>query len=171
MQFFLVLLFHLLPVEPVLASPPSCDAAHPADLAAFADLAEIEEAAGIPDNRRGILAAVWCIESRWTPAGTEPGRGDSGRAWGPMQMHPEHAVACGANPRALNTDDDPRLSLAFSGECWLKRVSALLPRAKQRCPEAAWDVAEAMVSSPFYRWRCRARTSHVKLLEAWQEAD
>ena len=151
------------------ATAPACAGGYPADRAALVDLAEIEEEAGVPESRRGILAAVWCVEWRWRPAGKPGPRGDRGRAVGPMQLHAENAMRCGADHRLFNTPDDPRLDLAFSGRCWLQRVGELMrKRALERCPGSAWDVAEAMVSSPFYRWRCSARTSHVELLERWQ---
>lgn len=134
-------------------------------------LLRMEDASGIvPKNRRGLLLAVWCIESSF---GTTDLVGDNGRAIGPMQIHPENAAYCVGRRDSWNATsawalkNTPRDDLAFSGRCWLERINALLPKATALCPRSAFDVAEAMLSSNGYRWGCWAQSSHVKMASTW----
>lgn len=148
----------------VTASPvPESCAGRSVDRDAIAALMTIEEELGVPRERRGILAAVWCVESAWTPS-AEPLYGDRGRALGPLQFHLPLWRMCGLH-------DDARIYLLGSARCWLYHVERLLPKAFALCgPKRAFDVAEAMVSAPArYGWRCDARSKHVRLLAAWQK--
>lgn len=145
---------------------PKCGNVVP-DPIALEMLERIEEEAGVPDNRRGILAAIWCVESRWTPSGTAL-VGDAGRAVGPFQFHIPVMLPCLPPGYAGH---DPRPELEFSARCWLKRVADLTPRAEALCGKRrAFDVAEALVSAPgrYAAKLCEAKTRHVKLLEVWQ---
>lgn len=143
---------------------PTC-AGRPMDPATWVDLAELEAAYDVPGHRRGILAAVWCVESRWAPP--EPVQvGDGGLAVGPMQIHPPHVARCSPG----HHDADPRTDLLWSARCWLTRVEQIMAKARYRCPgRQAWDVAEAMLSNPqLYAWKCDARSAHVRLLDQWR---
>lgn len=146
---------------------PTCPGGHPADGAALAELADIEVQTGVPENRRGILAAVWCVETAWAPV--EPVRvGDGGNAIGPMQIHALHVPRCVAPD---HDGSDPRPGLLWSARCWLTRIAQILPKARVYCrsERQAWDVAEAMLSDPReYAWRCDSRSLHVRLLEEWR---
>ncbi len=119
--------------------------------------------------RRGILAAIWCVESRWAPSGSAVG-GDwvtlpdgrrHARALGPLQFHVAWTRACGMK-------DAERVDLYRSARCWLHHVNKLLPKAARKCgAERAFDVAEATVASGAWRW-CGAQTGHVRKLLEWR---
>ena len=127
-----------------------------------------EEALGVPVEARGILGAVWCIESamRIEAAGGGLIRGDwrdgLAMAHGPVQMWPWMREWCGLTDDGV---DDLWASMA----CYWRRVEDRLGKAGE-C-EQKWRVAEALTANgPRYQTLgCKAESSHWRELERWRE--
>jgi hypothetical protein len=126
-----------------------------------------EDLLGVPDEARGILGAVWCIEAamRTQSADGEAIRGDwqDGRAMahGPAQLWPWHRAWCGLTEAGA---DDVFAALG----CYWQRVVDRHPKAS-RCADA-WRVAEALTANgPRYqREGCRAESKHWRELMRWR---
>lgn len=138
-------------------------------------LLRYEVVLGVPESARYLLPATACIES-----GLQPSRslfGDNGRALGPMQLHWPWAAFCmdrrthrsPADWRAVMLHGDFRGSLAFSARCWVAATERNLARAAP-CGDAAYVVAEAIVSRAPHPLNCNARTAHARLAEVWRAA-
>lgn len=149
MFWFLIMFGFSTPVERAL---DACPYGRGADPWAVQQLLEIEEEAGIPARARGILPAVWCVEASMR---TSPHlRGDDGEAWGPMQEHGWLRRWC----NGTNADD-----LYEAARCYMERIVVAEPKARKKCPEDSWQVAENSVANfPRYKWRCKARSEHWK---------
>jgi len=132
-------------------------------------LVRLEDQLGVPAEARGLLPAVWCIESAFRPA--ERLYGDVGRALGPAQFHEPHAKTCMGDYRVRGKDW--RADFVFSARCWITLVNRNLAKAAERCGSAkAWQVAEAVVSNVVrYGWRCDSRSSHWRLAERFREVE
>ncbi len=128
---------------------------------------------GVPESARYLLPATACIESALQPA--RGLFGDAGRALGPMQLHWPWAAFCmdrrthrsPADWRAVMGHGDFRGSLAFSARCWVAATERNLARAAP-CGDAAYVVAEAIVSRAPHPLNCNARTAHARLAEVWR---
>lgn len=126
-----------------------------------------ESLLGVPDEARGILGAVWCIEAamRTQSADGEAIRGDwqDGRAMahGPAQLWPWHRAWCGLSEAGA---DDVFASLG----CYWQRVIDRHAKAS-RCADA-WRVAEALTANgPKYQHHgCKAESKHWVELMRWQ---
>jgi hypothetical protein len=127
-----------------------------------------EEVLGVPDEARGILGAVWCVEAAMRSQAADGGaiRGDirDGRAMahGPVQMWPWMREWCGLTDGGV---DDLWASMA----CYWRRVEDRLGKAKG-CAEP-WRVAEALTANgPRYQSHgCKAESSHWRELMRWSE--
>lgn len=126
-----------------------------------------EELIGVPDEARGILGAVWCMEAamRTQSADGEAIRGDwqDGRAMahGPAQLWPWHRAWCGLTEAGA---DDVLAALG----CYWQRVVDRHPKAS-RCADA-WRVAEALTANgPKYQHHgCKAESKHWRELMRWR---
>lgn len=138
-------------------------------------LLRYEVVLGVPESARYLLPATACIESALQPARSL--FGDGGRSLGPMQLHWPWAAFCmdrrthrsPADWRAVMGHGDFRGSLAFSARCWVAATERNLARAAP-CGDAAYIVAEAIVSRAPHPLNCRARTAHARLAEVWRAA-
>ncbi len=128
-----------------------------------------EETLGVPDEARGILGAVWCIESamRVEAARGGPVRGDirNGRAMahGPAQLWPWHRAWCGLTDAGA---DDLFAALG----CYWQRVSERHEKRASGCAQS-WRVAEALTANgPRYAPQgCTAQSGHWRQRAAWEE--
>ncbi|MFO0745048.1 MAG: hypothetical protein U1F43_05135 [Myxococcota bacterium] len=154
-------------VESIIDRCPRAARVHIDPFAVLA-LVRLEEELGVPTEARGLLPAVWCIESAFRPA--ERLFGDMGAALGPAQFHEQLAAWCMGDYRVRGKDW--RGDFVFSARCWVAHVMRNLDRARARCgPDKAWQVAEAVVANPArYGWRCAASSEHWKLAETFRAA-
>lgn len=128
----------------------ACPWGEKADPFAVQELLHLEEQAGLPVAVQGILPATWCVEaSMRTP---ERLRGDHGEAWGPFQMHGWLRNLC----RGMDADN-----LFEAARCYLERVVNMEPKARTKCPNTSWIVAENVTANwPRYGWSCVAMSDH-----------
>lgn len=154
-------------VEVVLDRCPRATREHidPFDVLA---LVRLEAELGVPNDVRGLLPAVWCVESAFRPA--ERLYGDHGLALGPAQFHEQLAKWCMGDYRVHGKDW--RGDFVFSARCWVAHVARNVDRARSLCgPAKAWQVAEAAVANPArYGWRCNAASAHWKLADTFRAA-
>ena len=126
------------------------------------ELIRIERQTG---TRPGLLAATWCVEASMRTRTKDGGpvlgdwRGGVAMARGPFQLWPPHRRAC-------NLSDAHALELVPSAWCYAARIARVLPRARQRCPDAAERTAEAAIANiAKYRWSCTAGSKHWQLAQ------
>lgn len=154
-------------------------------------LLRIEERTGVPNKYRGILPAVFCIESG-LQSDTEDLLGDPivrsnqngneftyWRALGPAQFHIDSAYVCVSRDErtTIHNGIDWRSDFYFSAQCWIHRINNAILTAEQKCgKDKAWQVAEAAISNiKKYQWRCSTRdpqyskSSHWRLMEFWRD--
>lgn len=138
--------------SPVERALDACQYGQGADPWAVQQLLEIEEQAG---NVTGILPATWCVEaSMRTP---EKLRGDHGEAHGPMQLHGWLRNIC----RGMDVDD-----LLQAARCYMERIVAMEPKAREKCPNTWMVVAENVTANwPRYGWRCDVKSEHWRALQ------
>lgn len=152
-------------------------------------LLRIEEKTGVPSEHRGLLPAVFCIESGLQsdtedllgdPIAKKNDDGDEfihWRALGPAQFHTDNAYVCVSRHSRTTVYNgiDWRSDFYFSAQCWIHRIHNTLPRAQEKCGRMrAWMVAEAAIANVAkYKWRCESRdpqyskSLHWRLLEKW----
>lgn len=131
-------------------------------------LYRFEEVLGVPEEARGILGAVWCIEAamRIEAAGGGAIRGDirdgQAMAHGPVQMWPWMREWCGLTDAGV---DDLWASMA----CYWQRVEDRMGKASG-CAEP-WRVAEALTANGmrYQHHGCKAESSHWRELERWRD--
>jgi hypothetical protein len=129
----------------------------------------LEGELGVPEEARGILGSVWCMEAAMRVEGREGGpvRGDfhggTAMAHGPAQLWPWHRDWCGLTDGGA---DD----LVASLTCYWQRVVDRREKRALGCPDS-WRVGEALAANgPRYKSHgCKAKSSHWKELERWQE--
>ena len=79
-------------------------------------------------------------------------RGDGGEAHGPMQMHGWLRRLC----PGMDADN-----LLEAARCYMERIVTVEPKARKKCPNDSWEVAENVTANfPRYKWRCNARSEH-----------
>jgi hypothetical protein len=146
-------------VERYIATCEQADDPDPYDLL---HLMRIERQTG---TRPGLLAATWCVEASMRTRTKDGGpvlgdwRGGVAMARGPFQLWPPHRRAC-------NLSDAHALELVPSAWCYAARIARVLPRARQRCPDAAERTAEAAIANiAKYRWSCTAGSKHWQLAQ------
>lgn len=146
-MWFLVMFGFSTPVERAM---DACPYGRGADPYVIQQLLEIEEQAGLPSHASNILPSVWCVEASMRNPGRL--RGDHGEAWGPMQIHGWLRRLC------PGMDADNTLEAA---RCYMERIVVVEPKARKRCPDDSWEVAENITANwPRYKWRCKARSEH-----------
>lgn len=128
-------------------------------------LLRLEHRLLIPEEHKGLLPAVWCIEAsmRTESRAGGPILGDYRDGYpisqGPFQIQKWMARDCGGTP-------EDRHDLLWAARCWVTRIHRVVPKAERYCSKRVWVVAEAMVSNPRkYRWDCRATSKHYSLLK------
>jgi len=133
-----------------------------ADPWALLELLRLEDQLGVPDESRGILAAVWCVEGALRSDRVLRGdpRGGVAQAHGPMQLWPWHRAWCGLTKRGA---DD----LVGAARCYWSRV---VDRREARAIECSqsWRVGEALAANgPAYLpLGCEAESSHWRTMES-----
>jgi hypothetical protein len=128
-------------------------------------LLRLEDILDIPDDVRGLLPAVWCIEAsmRLQMRDGSPVRGDHrpGKGYisqGPFQMSETLRNVCGGTEGA-------RHDLIWAARCWVANIYRVLPKAAAACPKKAWVHAEALIANPrVYRGQCRIASKHYQLI-------
>jgi hypothetical protein len=123
---------------------------------------------GVPEEARGILGAVWCIEAamRIEAAGGGAIRGDirngQAMAHGPVQMWPWMREWCGLTDAGV---DDLWASMA----CYWRRVEDRIGKASA-CAEP-WRVAEALTANGmrYQHHGCKAESKHWRELKRWRD--
>lgn len=144
-------------------------------------LLRLEERLNVPKEARGILPAVFCIESKLQKADNL--FGDEGRALGPAQFHIAAFRTCvvsnwkNSKESHIINKYDWRRDFLFSARCWITNTMRVLTRIERECPDISdyekWVVAEANVSN-WVRYRhhgCKAKSKHFRLFEKWQESN
>lgn len=128
-----------------------------ADVWGLLALYRLEEQLGVPEEARGILGAIYCVEAG-AMAGEQRGdwRDGVARAHGPMQLHEPFVRLCGLTRGG-------RDDLEASARCYWSRVEARVGACG-----ASYRVAEAMVANaPRYSsWGCAAESAHWRAMEA-----
>lgn len=133
-------------------------------------LYRLEERLGVPDELRGILGAVWCIEGAMRSESVHGGpiRGDfdeRGRAMalGPFQGHGWLWKWCGL-------DDAGADDLYLAARCYWSRVADRYQALQGRCGKKTWRVAEALTANgPKYAADgCAAQSGHYQELVGWR---
>ncbi len=132
-------------------------------------LFRLEEQLAIPDEARGILGAIWCIESgmRTRASSGGPIRGDvtdgQPHAIGPLQGHAWLWQWCGLVPDAA---DD----LFQAARCYWSRVSDRHAQLGAACGKHGWRVAEALTANgrKYLPMGCKAESGHWLELESWR---
>lgn len=128
-----------------------------ADVWGLLALYRLEEQLGVPDEARGILGAIYCVEAG-AMAGERRGdwRDGVARAHGPFQLHGWAYQACGLTRGG-------RDDLEASARCYWSRVEARVGTCG-----ASYRVAEALVANaPRYSsWGCSAESAHWRAMEA-----
>ena len=130
-------------------------------------LYRFESVLGVPEEARGILGAVWCIEAamRIEAAGGGAIRGDirdgQAMAHGPVQMWPWMREWCGLTDAGV---DDLWASMA----CYWRRVEDRMVKASG-CAEP-WRVAEALTANGmrYQSHGCKAESKHWRELMRWR---
>lgn len=126
-----------------------------------------EEEIGVPDEARGILGAVWCIEASMLTHGRDgrPIRGDwqgsHANAHGPAQLWAWHRNWCGL---AEGGADDIYTALG----CYWKRVEDRRSHRAMGCIDT-WRVGEALTANgiKYKPHGCKAQSSHWKEMKKW----
>jgi hypothetical protein len=133
-------------------------------------LYRLEAQLGVPDDLRGILGAIWCIEGgmRTRAAGGGPLRGDidergQALALGPFQGHGWLWRWCGLDEQAA---DD----IYLAARCYWSRVADRHGALDGRCGKRGWRVAEALTANgrKYAPQGCQAVSGHVRELDAWR---
>ena len=142
-------------------------------------LIRLEEKLGVPKEVKGILPAVFCIESGLKKA--DDLVGDNGLALGPAQFHVAAFRTCvisnwaRTNSSHIIDNKDWRRDFLFSARCWITNTMRVLKRIEKECPDldvyGKWQVAEANVANwvRYKNYKCKAKSKHFKLLEVWQQ--
>jgi hypothetical protein len=122
---------------------------------------------GVPDELRGLLLAVWCVESGMRVEARAGGpirgdwRGTVAMAHGPFQLWPWHRDWCGL-------DDGEVDDLLDASWCYWRRV---VDRRRERAMECSdsWKVGEALAANgPRYLSAgCAAESGHWREWQAW----
>ena len=132
-----------------------------ADVWGLLALYRLEEQLGVPEEARGILGAIYCVEAG-AMAGERRGDWKDGvaRAHGPMQLWPSIRHWCGLDVRGA---DD----LEGAAHCYWSRVVDRREVRALDCAES-WRVGEALAANgPRYlAWGCSARSDHWRAMEA-----
>ncbi len=132
-------------------------------------LVRLEKVLGVPEDARGILGAVWCVEGAMrdeAPTGG-PIRGDlldgEAQAYGPFQGHYWLWEWCGLHTAAA---DD----LLLAARCYWARVEDRYVTVKGQCGSDDWRVAEALTANgPRYQlYGCKAESQHWRELKTWR---
>ena len=134
-----------------------------ADVWGLLALYRLEEQLGVPEEARGILGAIYCVEAG-AMAGERRGdwRDGVARAHGPMQLHSWAYRLCGLT-------DGARDDLEASARCYWSRVAlrhAEMAQGNGPC-KPSWSVAEALVANaPRYAaLGCAAKSAHWRAME------
>jgi len=122
-----------------------------------ADLAHVEELAGIPQRLRGTLAAAVCVESRGNPWAV----GDGGRALGPHQIHRRLRDWCGL-------DDDWSMDPVAAASCIAGRWVEVVRKARAMGCRRPWRAAYMWVAKGPRGYRCDAESRHHRVLRRWR---
>lgn len=149
-------------------------------------LLRLEDNLGVPEDHKGLLPAVFCIESglqdetenlQGDPVYDHHGNVKYWRALGPAQFHQDAAWPCMFRYPQYTVIDgiDWRGDTYFSAQCWVHRILNNLKNAEKKCgKERAWKVAEAAVSNiRRYNWRCEttkyylSESKHWRLMKEW----
>lgn len=128
-------------------------------------LLRLEDTLDVPEEARGLLPAVWCVEAsmQLQMKDGSPIRGDyrEGRGYisqGPFQLSELLCGVCGGTESA-------RHDFIWAARCWVANVYRLLPKATAACPAKAWVHAEALVANPrVYKGQCRIASKHYRLI-------
>ena len=126
-----------------------------------------EEEIGVPDEARGILNAVWCIEAAMKLEDKDGGpiRGDwhggHANAHGPAQLWSWHRNWCGL---AEGGADDLYASLG----CYWQRAEDRREKRAMGCIDT-WRVGEALAANgiKYKPHGCKAQSSHWKEMKKW----
>lgn len=132
-----------------------------ADVWGLLILLRLEAQLGVPDESRGILAAVWCVEGALLSRELRGDvRGGVARAHGPFQLWPWHREWCGL---AEGGADD----LEAAARCYWARVVDRREARALECDDS-WRVGEALAANgPAYlSMGCAAESSHWRAMEA-----
>lgn len=136
-------------------------------------LYRLEAQLGVPDDMRGILGAIWCIEGgmRSEAASGGPIRGDHDERGYPMALGPFQGHGWLWNWCGLDADAADDLYLA--ARCYWSRVADRHQTLEGRCGKRGWRVAEALTANgPKYQHEgCKAESGHYKELAGWRLAE
>lgn len=135
-------------------------------------LLRLEKDYSIPLELKGLLPAIFCIESN-----LQKGYGlygDGGLALGPGQLHKAPYMSCLSTKRDKYSEYDFRNDFVFSARCWVTNIKRVNMKVEKLCPNVSnskkWIVSEAFVSA-YSRYKdkgCQAKSKHVFLLETWK---
>lgn len=134
-----------------------------ADPFGLLSLVRLEDALDVPDESRGILAAVWCIEGAMRS--DKALRGDPrmgvAQAHGPFQLWPWHRAWCGLTE--AGADD-----LETAARCYWARVEDRRQVRAMECADS-WRVGEALTANgvAYLPFGCAAESSHWREAMSW----